>query len=528
MIKSILVLPDGSDISSGSITQNAIKAVKLTEMVNIGSDMVLGSTCANKIEASLFSIGGSLDITAGDEVTLYHLDEEGNRKKKAVFILEAPSRPTSDTMKLVGYDRVVKLDKDLTEWLKGLNGWPYSLKSFARMVCQKCGVLLMDSDIPNGEMQIQRFERPDVTGRMIMQWVGELACRFVRANADGNLEFAWYTDSGVTLEPTGENYYFSGGLQYEKYDVAPIEAVQVRMASIEDGSLWPAVEPGVNSYIIEDNPLFPTNFTDETLPILENIRAALEGVTYTPAKVKLPAREDISAGSIVKAKDKNGKEIQFYVMQKTTSGQTDTLETTGSARRDSPTAQNNKSGRERTAEAARGVAFSVKGALASVADVFLDPGLEEFETINRHLLGSQMIEEADIPKYDFNSDGEITITDLLLCRSAALGLSTLANWEGAVKTPVAVYLDATNTEKAIRITGTNMWGRDVEYYIGFNGASIGRVIGSLAVGGLLAVGSSVLLGTNAEGFPTLALGNEEAKTLSWKDSGDGTSTLIGS
>ena len=72
-----------------------------------------------------------------------------------------------------------------------------------------------------------------------------------------------------------------------------------------------------------------------------------------------------------------------------------------------------------------------------------------------------------------------------------LGQVSLASWSGAKKSTVTVTIDASNTQKAIKISGTNMWGRAVEYYLGFSGASLGTILGNLSVGGVLNVGGAL-------------------------------------
>lgn len=342
MFKNLIVLPDGTEIGSGAGTVNAIKSHTLTACVNDSNELSIGSVCANVLEMKLFSPGGNLSLTAGDEVTLYKVDDAGNRVKNGIFVLEKPTRPTANTTKITGYDRVIKLDKDLTAWLKGLTGWPYSLSTFAGMVCTACGLTLATTDIPNGSLPVYQFSKSSVTGRQLMQWIGEACCRFCRANADGEIEFAWYTPSGVTIAPTGDRYYFQGALSYETYQVAPVDAVQLRLADSDYGALWPEAEEGANAYIISGNPIFIANVTDDLLPYLQTIEEYLAGVTYTPCKISIPACLDIDAGSIVNITDKNGSIITAYVMTKTTSGQKDTLECTGSQRRNSSTAINNK------------------------------------------------------------------------------------------------------------------------------------------------------------------------------------------
>lgn len=343
MLKTIITLPDGTEISSGKVSANVIQSVTLTQCVNSGEELTLGSTCANALEATLFTPKGGLTIAAGTEVTVHKEDPTGARTQVGIFMLEKPSRPSANTMKVTGYDRVSKLDKDLTVWLSGLAGWPYTLTAFAGMVCSACGLTFKASAVPNGDFLIYQFNRTSVTGRQLMQWLGEICARFCRATADGEIEFAWYTDSGKTISSNGERYYFQNGLTYEDFSTAAIDAVQIRLADSENGALWPAAADGTNSYIITGNPILNSRVTEELEPVLANIKAALAGVSYTPCKVSTPAVMDIHAGNTVQITDKNGKTITAYVMTKTQTGQKETLECTGSRRRDSSSAVNNQS-----------------------------------------------------------------------------------------------------------------------------------------------------------------------------------------
>lgn len=353
-MKNLIIMPDGSEISSGPGMKTAIKRMTITEMVNDKDDLSLGSACANSVEVSILAPEG-LAITAGDEITLYRVDGE-NRIPNGVYIVENPTQVSAYTVKLTAFDRVVKLDKDLTQWLAGLDAWPYTLLDFARMVCEECGLELVTGGwIPNAYFPVRKFAKSGVTGRKLMRWIGEVCARFVRATADGKIEFAWYAPTGVTIAPTGGNYYFSGSFSKEKYAVAPIDSVHIRFANSEAGYLWPELEDAsANIYAISDNPFLSSiseDTSDDISEALELIRDELEGVTYTPCKVSVPASYGIKAGQIVDILSKDGTAITTYVMKSTTSGQRTSLECTGSARRDSTTAVNNKT----PAEAAKDV-----------------------------------------------------------------------------------------------------------------------------------------------------------------------------
>lgn len=327
----------------------AIQNCTLTECVNSGEELTIGSVCACSLEATLMLLDGDLHIAAGDTVTVYKQLDNNTPTKVGVFVLERPTRVTANTMKITGFDYVSKLDKDLTAWLAGLKEWPYTLTDFAGMVCEACGLDYTETDVPNKDFQVQKFTRTSVTGRQLMRWLGEICCSFCRADQCGKIKFAWYTDSEVEITTCGELYYFQNGLTFEDYTVAPVGAVQLRLADSENGALWPTVGEDTNSYIITGNPILNREITEGLGMCLEAIHSRLENAVYTPCRVEIPANVKINAGDIVKITDKNGKTITTYVMTKTQIGQKDTLESTGSARRDNSGEVNNRLQRDQEA-----------------------------------------------------------------------------------------------------------------------------------------------------------------------------------
>ncbi len=329
----------------------AIQSCTLTECVNGGEELTIGSTCACSLEATLMLMDGDLGIQAGNTVTVSKQLDNNTPTCVGVFILEKPTHVTANTMKIVGYDNVSKLDKDLTAWLAGLTGWPYRLNTFASEVCKACGLNFAAANVPNMDYEIRKFSKSSVTGRQLMRWLGEICCSFCRADKYGNIEFAWYTPADVEIKSTGDSYYFQNSLTYENYEVAPVTAVQLRLADTQNGALWPTKDVDItNSYIITGNPILAKEITEEIKTVLENISLRLATASYTPCKVSLPASMNIHAGNTVQIIDKNKKMITAYVMTKTQTGQKDTLEGTGSARRDSSSAVNNKTQQEKTIE----------------------------------------------------------------------------------------------------------------------------------------------------------------------------------
>ena len=342
MYKHLLILPDGREIFSGVDRDPVILSVTVTQMVNNCQELTLGSACSSMLEAELL---GAFSCTPGEPLMLYRVEEDGTRCLIGVFYPEKPTRFSAYTMHLTAFDAVSRLDRDLTRWLLSLDQWPYTAEEFAAMVCSQCGLELAETLLPNGDFYIQPFSGDRVTGRHLIQWLGQLTGRFCRATADGKLEFAWYaSNDAVSITPDGRDgsiYYYQNGLQYEDYRVAPVEMVQLRQTTEDIGTLWPDNPGQKNTYVIENNPILAAQNSETLLSVAQTLYEQLETVTYTPCTVTIPATPAVAAGDILTVTDRNGRVLTVYVMQKKSDGQQDTLQCTGSPTRDSSFAVNN-------------------------------------------------------------------------------------------------------------------------------------------------------------------------------------------
>lgn len=335
MLKNLIVLPNGTEIFSGIAGLPALKQVILTQQVNAGAELTLGSTCASELEATLFTYGGDVHITPGMELTLYKVAEDGKRTKVGLFTAEKPTRPSANVYKVIAYDRISWLEKDLGDWLDSLSGWPYSLLEFARMVCAACNLTLVNETIPNGDWQVQKFSAKGITGRQLIQWVGQACGRFCRATPEGNVELAWYTPKDITLTPEGDIPILAD--QRADYQIAPIDKVQISLTEKDIGAIYGT---GSNCYHITGNYLLSAEDLEPLQTVAQNLYEILQAVTYIPCRVKLPANTEIQPGDILSVTDRKGTKISVYVMQKTQTGPVETVECVGSAHRDSITARN--------------------------------------------------------------------------------------------------------------------------------------------------------------------------------------------
>ncbi len=385
MLKTVLVLPDGRTISSGQEGQCAVAALSITQCVNDAQELMPGAVCADMAEITLITYG-ECPIAPADEVTLYRQDSAGTLHKVGIFTAEKPTRTGANTVKLTAYDRISKLDRDLSQWLAQLQQWPYSLGDFAYRVCQACGLEFITEEMPNGAYPVSQFSLGEVTGRKLMQWVGEISGQFCRATPDGQIEMAWYTPvrssfyhkghltitsrelaiaddgtgNGILTSDTAEIthdgngnwtvnlaldvqdlYCFQNGMTFEDYTVAPIRKVQLRQSTADIGTVYPD-SPGENTCIISGNCLL-TGSADELRTAAQTLYEQLENRQYTPCTLTVPANPAITAGTVLCLTDGEGRPFTAYVMTSRQTGQKQILESTGSRYRDSTTAVNNRS-----------------------------------------------------------------------------------------------------------------------------------------------------------------------------------------
>lgn len=326
---TLIVLPDGTEIFSGPGNGPKIQSATTKRIVNDGQELSIGSVCSAMFECTILNPGGELSIAAGDEITVYRVNGD-TRKKVGLFTLEEPVRPSPNRYQITAYDRVSWLDKDLTDWLISLEGWPYTVEQLAIMVSHECGTGIGTEYLLNGSYKVQRFSGSGITGRKIMQWIAEITATFCRANPDGGIVFERYRTTNTIVNPTDT---FS--VQMADYQTAPIDRVQIRLSEDDIGVIYPDVD-GV-TYPITGNYLLTNSDPAALEAVAQNIHNVIRNITYTPGTVEMIHNPDIRAGDIITVRDRNGKTATMYVMSKTIKGQKDILECTGSNSRESST-----------------------------------------------------------------------------------------------------------------------------------------------------------------------------------------------
>ena len=378
MLRNKLVRSDGSVIDS-----SVIISCEFTEEVNSNTNLSVGNVSASELVVEILS---TAPVQQG-EILTYYIIEDGVETKIGIFNAEKPTVATKTTMQFSAYDNIIKTEKLFSDWLREKQDqFPMSLLSLVQHACSHCGVTLATTDFPHSDLSVGAFYGDGITCRQILAWASAIAGRFVRARADGKLEFAWYvdtqdtlivpskarvesyvevrddgdgnvslkskgltvtddgagnvtlladgvsvttTDSGITLTTTEVIIpFFQGTLAYENYNTSLIERVQINHATDDVGVIYPAEATG-NCFTVSENMILGVVDRDAVTQVATDLYNHLNSITYVPFHATVPKTIRVRAGDIVSVMDGYGNYFAGLVMKVSISPSGTVIESTG-------------------------------------------------------------------------------------------------------------------------------------------------------------------------------------------------------
>lgn len=364
MLRNKLVRSDGSIIDS-----SVIITCEFAEEVNSTTNLTVGDATASELTVEILNTANVLQ----DEILTYYIIEDGVEKKIGVFNVEKPTVATRTSMKFSAYDNIVKTEKIFSGWLRENQSlFPMTLLALVTYAGSNCGVTIATTDFPHADLSVNAFYADDLTCRQVLTWAASIAGRFIRANAEGQLEFAWYEDatnmtiypskvdssangltvtddgqgnlsilsddivvtddgegnvtmeaqnmavltreSGVTFAAYTSLPYLQGSLSYENYSTDLIERVQINHSEDDVGVIYPAEADG-NCFTISENMILGALESETVSLIAADLHAQLKNITYVPFSVTVPRSIMVRAGDIINVVDSKGYAFTSHVMK---------------------------------------------------------------------------------------------------------------------------------------------------------------------------------------------------------------------
>ncbi len=307
--RGVLDLTD-ADIVGGSLIYN--------ESSQAGEDFTIGGTVAsdlsvtilNKPEYANYDFAGAtitasigLDIGTGFEYVplgVFNVDDVGKQR---------------NTIKIKAIDNMINLNKPYS--LSKL-GYPATLFQIYIDACNVCDVMPAMGSFTNSNYVVQERPDDDMTFRDIIGYIAELSGSFARMNRVGALEFAWHTDSGITL--TGANRFNF----IPRDDVVQIDTVTATVDDVtyiagEPETFFYGAQPyehmmlGDYSIDLTENPLLQGKHPQ----ILSTIYSKIKNTSFYPYESSWQGNPAIQAGDMLIQIDRDGKEYPTLVTSST-------------------------------------------------------------------------------------------------------------------------------------------------------------------------------------------------------------------
>lgn len=290
--------------SSTVLTGTTIQDITLDEIANSTDALTMGCACSNKVTINLINPPTNIPYDEAVfmvEVGLLLNDRPINYEWIPLGKFYGTDPETNNdfkNLKLTAYDGFIKMTGKYIPSVPEVTTLQAVYDDLKNQLYANCGIVLKDRDLP--EYTITKFPYLDITYTQAIGYVAGCLGGFARFDRMGELEIAWYSDSGQTIS---RNMQYMNGFKRTTNK-------QLNITSISTGTKeYPIVRgDGVAGTDINfENPYITDTMADD-------IYNTVNGLSYTPCQVKWRGNPAIQTGDIVQVWDKDNTPHQVFVM----------------------------------------------------------------------------------------------------------------------------------------------------------------------------------------------------------------------
>lgn len=290
--------------SSTVLTGTTIQDITLDEIVNSTDVLTMGCACSNKVTINL--INPPTDFSYDEavftaEIGLLLNDRPITYEWIPLGLFYGTDPETNNdfkNLKLTAYDGFVKMTGKYVATVPEVTTLQAVYDDLKSQLYENCGVVLKERVLP--EYTITSFPYLDITYTQAIGYVAGCLGGFARFDRSGELEIAWYSDSGQTIL---RNMQYLNGFKRTTDK-------QLSITSISTGTNDNTIVRGdgvAGTAINFENPYITDTMADD-------IYDTVNGFSYTPCQVKWRGDPAIQAGDIVQVWDKDSTPHRVLVM----------------------------------------------------------------------------------------------------------------------------------------------------------------------------------------------------------------------
>lgn len=312
---------DQTSIPVGDVDLFAFQLLDATS--NTGS-FDIGSAIAQQLLLKLNNVDGKFDnhdfsdavITAKIGLELSNSIEWLN---KGIFKAE-PGTVSGDTISVNAFDNMVKFDADYSQ---SKLVYPATLGAIVRDACSCCDVTLAPDSATFDKDDYIVQNRPNdsaLTFRQVLQFVGQIACKFFKINTEGKLSVRWYdidTFESIDIDNVDtekiiliDELHTGSTLQTDDVVITGVKVIEENRDE-ENSSSEVTYKSGTDGYVLEvsNNKLIQGGSGAE---VVNYLGEHLNGLQFRPMSINAstdPCRESGDLAVVIDSKGNKYKTI---------------------------------------------------------------------------------------------------------------------------------------------------------------------------------------------------------------------------
>ena len=303
--------PDGTEVAESYLDTDALQDLQITEEVNTGDSLTVGSCCTAQLELSLISYDNLLDekVFDGAELAPYVGVQVGDTVEMVPcgrFVAEEVTRGTDGRVTIKAYDKMSLFDVPCEVEKSGdsllitagsgsdLLQADYTLADLLSTLCRLLGVEPDSLTFPNADYQPGDSFVGSTTCRNVLSYLAQAAGCFATMTRQGKLRLGWYTPSGLSIGPASAFEADPKGFT--------VPSISRLLVTAKDYDLGISYGQGEDTYEIKDNPLLyslSTATEQKQQAVLKAIFDNITGLSYQPLSVTVQGNPALQAGDTV-------------------------------------------------------------------------------------------------------------------------------------------------------------------------------------------------------------------------------------
>lgn len=292
--------------SSTVLTGTTIQDITLDEVVNSANALTVGCACSNKITVSLLDAPTDIDYQNSSFTAEVGLQVPGSPAAYTEWIplgtfYVSDVETTNDfkNRRITAYDGFCKMTGLYNATVPATTTLQALYNDFKDQLYSYCGIVLKARTCPSYSMTYPVLE---VTYQQAAAYIAGCLGEFARFDRNGELEFTWYSDSGVEIT---RSLQYMGGLKRTTEK-------QLIITSISTGTQENPIVKGDGAN--GTNLAFENPFITDAMA--EAFFTKVNTFTYTPCEVTWRGNPAVQGGDLVTVFDKDGFSHNVLVMSR--------------------------------------------------------------------------------------------------------------------------------------------------------------------------------------------------------------------